>query len=319
MGSGSAPQSNPMQEAQANAYLMQIQAAMDDKKEARAKAEALAKETTDKSKTADRVNSAYTGALNYGQQQLAGKGIDATDDPFGIMALYRASLDNARMSVPEISENPSSYFGTSLFDTAYDTARNNQRSKLDDALDEFAGYGFERKAFADTADDPFLDAILGRQKTDALTLLENAKARGQVNDSGFTGAMTDLDNMFTSGLSKANDLGGGVLNGYRTQLTDRAGEYRSNVQNYDFGDRINPDEYKTDLDALTGSLRGRLEGDILNAIGSTNFFDTSKLLATAGNRSGLVNPNAVNPSTTTATPESERKKAATAAGTIGAF
>lgn len=288
-------QPTPAETSAANISEMEARARLDAQTAATKAASDAAQKTKDIQATQDKTNQAYSSAIGYGNQQLSAKGLDPSNDPYGIMDLYRGGLDLAKGSIPEISSNPGTYLGPQVFDTAYDTARGNQRAKLGREMDQFAGTGFERQAFGDTADDPYLAAILGTQQADARTQLDAAHNRGTINDYGYSGGLTDLERMFKGGMAKANDIGGGVLSGYQKQLTDRAGEGRSAIQNYDFGDTFSTAGAKADLSGLQGSLGGRLEGDIINAIGDTNFFDTSKLLASAGSRSGLVNPAAAAP------------------------
>jgi hypothetical protein len=253
----------------------------------RAKQEAEAKRLQDVEQSRTRTQSAYNNALEYGKSKLSGKGIN---DSFGIMDLYRAELDRARGMVPEVTDNPGSFFSNDLYDTAYDTARNKYRSTIDSEFDSTFGDTYAQDYFADTMDDSIIDSVLGRQRTDAMAALDASLARGKINQFGYDQALADLEDMGKVGRSKANDLGMGVISKYRTNLGDRVGKYDRQIDTIDFTDNWNFDNAKKDITGFGDSMKGSLEGDILSAIGDTSFFDTSKLIAKAGERGGVFNP-----------------------------
>ncbi len=237
-----------------------------------------------------RVSRGYDSAVSYGNSKLNSRGIDPTAG-YGeqVSNLYRSALDRARAGAPEIVNDANSLFTPTLYDDAYGTVRSQARSGLNKQLNEFMGDGFDYDTFADTADDDIIGSILGEQKTEAQTALDRAKARGQVNDAGYASGLKELGNQELSGKSKANQLGQGVLSGYRKGLTDYGAKTRTRVDNYDLGDDFNIDSTKNRLGSMTEGYKSSLHGDILSALGGQNFFNTDTLIGKAGNASGITN------------------------------
>jgi len=227
--------------------------------------------------------------LSDGRRRLESKGIDPELDPYGIMGLYRSSLDKARTGLPEIVEDTSNLFSPSLLEDAISGVRTTQRNKVGAEVKNTFADDFGLQAFNDTADDPILQSILDSQKQEAVTALDRALARGGMNEAGRAIADRELENMTKMGLAKANSLGGTVLGGYRTQLDDAVGKVRSKANEWDFNSGFNLDKERGTIDSLKGSLSSRLEGDVLNALSGQSFFDTDVLLGKAGTGSGINN------------------------------
>jgi hypothetical protein len=241
-----------------------------------------------------RVEAAYNAALQDANRRLQTRGLDASSGHgYGsdIMGLVRGALDRARAGAPEIVENASALFSPTKFDDAFNEVRSGRRNELGRGLDDFAGAGFEQQAFGMTAGDDILRAIIGEQHTDAQETLNRALARGQINEAGFGQAQTGLGRQQSGAMSRGQDMAGGVLQGYRNQLTGMAQGFRDRVNNYNLDNSINLDSKRQQLGDLTNNLRGRMDGDIMNAIGDYNFFDTNTLLGRAANRSGMQNNN----------------------------
>lgn len=258
-------------------------------REERLKREAAVEKTQKIEKTGQKVSDAYNVALSDGKRRLQAKGIDADTDPYGIMGLYTSSLDKARTGLPEIVEDTSNLFSPSLLEDAISNVRTTQRNKVGaDVKNTFADdYGLQ--AFGDTADDHILQSILDSQKSEAVTALDRALARGRMNEAGRSIADKELENMAKMGLAKANSLGGTVLSGYRQQLDDAVGKVRSKANEWDFNSGFDLNKERSTVDNLKGSLSSRLEGDILNALSGQSFFDTDILLGKGGTASGINN------------------------------
>lgn len=238
-------------------------------------------------KSRTRVNSAYDTALTGAKNKLHSRGL--ADDAYGIMDLYKSELNRVKSGLPEIVDNANDYFTPSLWDNVWGDVRTNEKRKLGQGMDEFIGDGFDYNTFADTADDSILDGIIGDQYGDSLSTLQRALARGTINDAGMGYATKKLDQQKTAGRAKAEDMGLGVLQGYRTNLKNTATGIRGRLNNWDLGDALNLDTERTRVNDEAGRYRNRMEGDILNAIGDTSFFDTDTILGKAGQASGVMN------------------------------
>lgn len=271
--------------------VQQMKQEHDDKVAAQAKADAEAAHAAAGARGNQLLSSGYEGGLGKARGTLGAKGLDPNSG-YGqqIMQLLTQDYDTARAGAdPFTTTNAGTVFLPSMFDNDYQTVRGGAKAKLDNQYNQFASSGFDRGMVKDTDDDAILQSILGDQFTDANDTIQRAFARGQINDSGLAYANKELGKQKLSGMSKAQDTGMGVLSGYRTQLNDFLKPTRTRIDNFDLTDNIDLDGVQHGLGDLNTSLHGRMEGDILNALGGQNFFDTDTLLASAGSRSGALN------------------------------
>jgi hypothetical protein len=266
--------------------LAQQQARLDRQEAQRAQLQADQQEKRDLRDWQGDVGQAYQAAQQYGQQRYAESGLDPSD-PYGIMKAFRADLDLQRAQMPEMAA-PSAYFGNSLYDSAYDRVRSGERNRLTGQANQFAGSGFETDMFGDTMDDPILQSILDSQYNDAKSNFERQSARGQLTGSAFSRALADLDTAKAGAFGKLNDIGGGVLQGYRSKLADYGNNIRNKISTFDFGQGFDLEKEKQGLNTLADSFRARLEGDVRNAIGGTSLFDISKLITNANQNAGTL-------------------------------
>lgn len=255
-------------------------------------AQQAAQREADKGASQQRVQAAYQSALQAGRQKLQMKGVGA-DEGRGadVMSMLTSALDSVRAGAPEIVQDASTLFGPQQFDNAYNDVRSQYKNQLGKQLDQFAGSGFEYERFADTSDDDILNSIVGSQYTDADETLQRALARGQINEAGYGYAGKELGRQQSAANSRAQDFGGGVLQGYRDQLSGLGTQFRDKINNTDLADNFNFDVKRGRIDDMYNNLSGRMEGDIYNAIGDYSFFNTDSLLGKAANRSGTMNNN----------------------------
>lgn len=239
-------------------------------------------------KSQGRLNSAYEASLGDARSKLTQRGIDPSND-YGIMGAIQSAYGRSRQNAPEIVTNPGDYFSPTAFDDAFNTAQSTQRTGLQKKWNGVAGTGFENNLFADTADDSFLDAILGEQYTDANATLDRQYARGQLNAGTKQQALNGLSKQKLAARSKMEDLGLGVIQGYRDQARNYDKGVRGQLENYSLGDAFDIDQQQTGLNSLRDRLMGRLEGDIYSTIGDQNFLDLDTILGKAGNASGVNN------------------------------
>lgn len=305
------PAPDPMAESLAQSKLEQTRHDMQE-------ADRVAQEARDKQTAADketayqgRLGGAYATAQNYGSDRLRQLGID---DTYGIGSAYSSALNKARGSVPDLDPNPGSYFGNDLFDTALSDVRGQQRNRLTHAYDQAVPSDFQTQYIPDTADDALINSIIGGQYTDADAALRRAQARGTLNDTGFNTAESNLANQRTGAIARANTMGQGVLATGRQQLSDIDKNARQGITNWDFGDTYDPNAAVGRLRAGADQFNTGLEGNLRNAFGSTNFFDTDALIAQGGKAQGSVNPGAS--ALQDAITEEEKRRTA---GSVGAF
>lgn len=320
-GGGVPPPPDPMREAEAQLKIKAYEGEQQRLREAREDKAKAAKDLADRARFQTGLTNAISGAQQYGNSRLNSLGI--TDD-YGIMSAFENELNSARGRVPDLSNDIGSVINPStLFTTAYEGQRGLQRRRLNNEAQDFMGEGFERKLFADEADDSILDAILGDQTTEAQSALDRAKARGQLNDTGYGYGVKALGTQKAAARSKLEDMGLGVLERYRTGLSSTADNYRNRINNYDFGDNLSLDAIRGDLDTEANRYRGRMEGDVRGAVGDTELYDLDLLLGKAGNYQGTTG---ATPTTggslaqafSTRTPE-EEERLRRAGGNVGVF
>lgn len=189
-----------------------------------------------------------------------------------------------------------------------EAANKSYREQLLSGLDTEYGPGYSTRTFADTADDPIIDAILGRQRGSAVDAIERAKSRGQLNTSGYNAALGGLDSVGAIGRSEANTLGGGVLSRYRQNIDDQLAQMRSTAGGAIAGSNFDLSPSRQGLATSIGGMQGSLAGDVTAAIGDRNFFDTGKILGTAGAQQGFINPGKVAVAGDTTAEEDKKKK-----------
>lgn len=253
-------------------------------------------------------------ARDYARQQMGQAGLD--NDPYGIMSLFEQELGNETALIPNLSENVNINDGA-VWNRVTDNVKNTQRNKLNKAMDAFAGNGFENTMIGDSFDDAILESILGEQATDAQADIDRAKARGTLNDNSYAYATKAFGGQKAAANAKLQGLGGGVLAGYRTGLTNKAKGYRDNIQNWDLGDNIDLSAAQLGLGDLVKGYGTSLEGDLRNTIGDMSLFDIDLLLGKAATRAGAQNTgNSTNPLVAAFTEEDPNKRVL---GNTGAF
>lgn len=289
-GGSPPPAPSPMEEANASIQLERERNRIQQENEARAAATAAAEKQAKIDRARGIQNNAYTSASGYDDQQIAARGFNqGLVDKYGLSGLYQTAIDNTRNTIAEDDLNPI-YNTATAFNDALGTAQGTYRGDLRKQLNDITGDNFSYDTFADTADDDILSAILGQGRQDALATIDAAKARGQLSDVGYGRAMTGLEQQAQSGMADLQDLGLGVLSGYRKDLDAlRTGELDT-IGSADFSNPLDFGGYQNRVNDTVNSLKGRLSGDLYRATGDQSFFDPSKLISTSGAIQGYYNP-----------------------------
>jgi len=278
------------EEAQAQIALERERAKLDADRAAADRQRAEADKADKIAKATGKQAAGYEGAVSYGNTQAANRGYDQQlVDQYGVGNLYRSELDRVRRGFAEDDTNPM-YGERTLFDDAVSQGTNRYRNDLNKQFDQFAGDGFSSQMFADTADDSILESILGSQYGDVMSQIDASRARGTLNDTGYNKALQKLNQQKLSGRSQIEDLGRGVLSGYRSQLDTLAGNERNKIGAADFNRGYDVNSAQGRLSSLRDSLSGRMEGDIYRATDGQSFFDPSSILSYGATQQGFFNP-----------------------------
>lgn len=238
--------------------------------------------------TAGAVNNAYNTGQQYGSSKLGGLGFA---DTYGLMDSYTAKLNAARQGVPETAgNNVGSYFNyDNLWNSTVNDAQSAQATKLNNQYTGIIKPGWEKGYFADTADDSILDSILAEQYGGAFDTVDAARARGQLSQGAFDNTVRGLEAKKTGARSQLEDLGLGVLGGYRTQLGDTSKQYGDRIAGYKLGQNISLDDMLAQFGSQRDTLTGRMQGDIRNALGDTSLFNVDSLMAKGNAGAGVSN------------------------------
>ena len=280
-------QPTPMEEAQAKLLLDQEEAKRNEQLRIKQQQEKDAIELKNRNQTIADTNAAYSRGTAWGAAKAKSLGYA---DNYGLLDQFNRALGDARASVPRISDNVGSYFN---YDDIWNKVANNtestQRTALDNAYRGLTKPGWEQGYFADSADDDILRAIMGDQYGAAFDTLDAARARGQLSDGAFQSSLASLNNKKEGAMSTLQDLGGGVLSGYRKQLDDIAKSYSDSITNYKLGQNLNMNDFSAALDQRKTDLMGRMRGDIYRALGDTSLFNTDTIMAKGNAAAGVSN------------------------------
>ncbi|MBU2051502.1 MAG: hypothetical protein KKH61_21335 [Gammaproteobacteria bacterium] len=279
-----------MEDAQAQIALERERAKLNADRAAADKAAADAEQAQKVAKATGQQETGYNAALEYAGKQTGNRGYDqGLVDQYGVGDIFKTELDRVKGGLAEDDIRPQ--FGEkTLYDDAVATGTDKYRTDLSRQFDQFAGDGFSSQAFSDTADDDILNSILGTQYGDVLSKIDASKARGTLNDSGYAKAIQKLEEQKKAGGAQIQNLGQGVLSGYRNQLDTTAGNSRAKLGNASFDNPFDIGGVQSQLDSLRGNLSGRLEGDLYNATSGQSFFDPSSILSYGSSSQGMFNP-----------------------------
>lgn len=291
-GSSPPPPPDPMAEARAQMALEESRRAAEAARE-RERLEREARERQERIEKARGLQQqAYQTALGYLDQQIGARGFDqGLVNQYGLLDLYTNALDQVRMGIAEDDLTPMNSYNTrTLFNDAYNTAVGTYRGDLTRQLNELAPEDFGYTTFADSADDSILQAILDNARSDALAQIDAARARGQLNDVGYQRALAQLDKQQAAAWGDLQDLGLGVLSGYRDQLGSMREDMLGRISNAGFDNPLSFDAFNNRLSQTINDLTGRMQGDIYRATQGQSFFDPSSIISGAGALQGYYNP-----------------------------
>lgn len=240
---------------------------------------------------------AYQRALGYGGQQVASRGYQQPlVDQYGVLDLYKEMIDRQKGTIdPSHSDPYSMYSRDTFFNDAVTDATGRYRADQRNTLNSAYGEGFEQQAFGDTADDALLQDILNQQRGDAQLIIDRSRARGSLNDSGYTRANKAIEDQNAAGMSSVQSLGGGVLADYRKQLGDTRSGALDRINTANFTSPYNVNNVVTQLGDLRNKFQSNMGNDLQRAVGGTSFFDPSVAISKGGQTQGTINPSRVNP------------------------
>ncbi len=229
---------------------------------------------------------AVDGFRTNAQRRIANRGLDYNE----FAGTIEDAIKGAAGRIPELDPNPGQFFGDSLIDNSLNEVQQGRRTQFTrQARNKFAD-DEPNSLFADSSDDNIINAILGRQRSEASSALEMARKRGNLDNQGFDAAMARLGEMEKAGRSTAQTLGGSVLSNYRTQLRNVRDDAIAGAGNYQLGDNFDLANFRNRFDNQANDFRGRLEGDVNAALTGQQFFDLGDIITRGGVAQGVTNP-----------------------------
>lgn len=249
-----------------------------------------------KSASAAKRTAARAKAENDAIYTLSSRGIDGEK----YRSVIQRGLDSISDSVPDDDPNPAQYFTTDAINNIISGEENNRRQANTGLVDRSFAPGWERGWWGDEKDDQYINEILSGQRGEANQSLDFAKKRGQLNDFGYSGAVSKLGEQESGAYSTLSSLGTGVLDKYRATLKgvkDRATEAANNytLSGGDFSIDPYVNEARNESDSMIKNLRG----DIVNALGGTKLFNVNDILLAGSRQQGPQNLSTANVPATT--------------------
>lgn len=285
-GDDTPPAPRPMETARANIWEQKQRQALE--LEARLAQEARDEETRQRKLGEFNTNldTAYNRGLSYAQDRVGQLGLNYDEFKDPIISEFQRQRGN----IPQLDSNPGAYFGDDLVDRVLGRVRDTRRNQYGQQVNQFAGDGFADKAVGNEFDDTVLNNIYDEQYGDASSQLQRAFARGNLSPIGMSLAQKQLESQGRAGRSRLQDLGGGVLSRYRTELGDIGTAARTRAGGYELGGNFNADDYRQQIDTKKGEFGQRLEGDIRDATKGEQIFNVDDIIGKAGVSQGTYNP-----------------------------
>lgn len=182
----------------------------------------------------------------------------------------------------------------------YDKIINNltdkNRNSLQQYLDNnFAGLGGSNTWLnnywnGNEADD-LINNFINTNYNDALTQIERAKNRGYLSAGGYNNAFNSLQNQMSAAKASVGDIGKGIIDDYKSDLTNKVQGYMTDLDNYNLNKRnsMSTTNWENDLANTYNDQKAGLENRFNLATNGLNLFDTSDLIGNARITQGVNN------------------------------
>lgn len=228
------------------------------------------------------LENALTGARQRARSAFEGAGVNPDD----FAALIDQELSGRRSLIPDLAENPGSFFSDDIGAALLGRATQQQQTQFRNQLQGGRfGTGYDRTAFGDTTDDAIINTILGEQQGEAQAALDRARQRGTLNDVGYNAGQRRIAEIRSRAAGQAQALGGAVLDRYRGQLREIGDNAFGSVNAHRVGQSFNPQQFFDQFDQTREQLSGQLEGDVRSAA-NIPFFDVGEIIGAGGRAQG---------------------------------
>lgn len=141
------------------------------------------------------------------------------------------------------------------------------------------------------SDDEMVNNFITSNYDNALTQLDRALKRGTLSQSGYDNALENLNTQKSGAQSTIGSIGQGILDNYRTALTEKAQGFGQNLDNYDLSKygQVSADKFADSFNSLYGDQQGSFENDFNLATQDMQPFDVSGIIGNARVAQGVNN------------------------------
>ena len=226
---------------------------------------------------------AHQGALQQADQAATARNLNPGD----FDSLFNTEIDKILGAQPQFSTDFRNPFGADFGNTVLDQEQARRRADFTQQAGKAFAPDFSKTALPDTYDDNVIDQILNEQFGQTKGLLDNQRARGNLNDIGYNSGMNELNNQKSAGFAKLQGIGGDVLSNYRNTLDQIANEANSRAGAYTLGQNFNLGDYTGRANTAETGFGKTLEGDIRSQ--TPQLFDASQLITRGGQAQGAQN------------------------------
>ena len=273
-----------------------------------------------KAKSANAYNAAIAGAADKLAKDYS-LGTDGNED---LLQGYYDALTNAYNANSKYfyKQDPNQIYKNYINDLT-----NKQKTTWQNEFnDMFQGYGTTNN-YLDSlwnmnSDNDFNQNYLDKYYNDTKTKLDSAKARGLLNEAGYNSALDTLNQRNSAAGAGVNALTDSVINNYRDDWSNLAGNIQTSIDNYNLGQRNQNlgEQWNNQYNDLYGRQQKGFENELNNALSGYTPYDVSDILANARNSQGVINPQATDDSELlSALQEKESKKNKVGLGNQGIF
>lgn len=181
-------------------------------------------------------------------------------------------------------------------DSMINTFRDQQKKAMENYMNQnFADLGTSNmwldNYWGSNADDDLVNNFITTNYDNALTQLDRALKRGTLTQSGYDNALENLNTQRSGAETTIGNIGKGILDNYRTALTEKAQGFGANLDNYDLSKygQVSADKFADSFNKLYGDQQAGFESEFNLATQDVTPFDISGIIGDARVAQGVNN------------------------------
>lgn len=176
------------------------------------------------------------------------------------------------------------------------TFRDQQKKAIENYMNQnFADLGTSNmwldNYWGSNADDDLVNNFITTNYDNALTQLDRALKRGTLTQSGYDNALENLNTQKSGAETTIGNIGKGIMDNYRTALTEKAQGFGANLDNYDLSKygQVSADKFADSFNKLYGDQQAGFESEFNLATQDVTPFDISGIIGDARVAQGVNN------------------------------